>query len=130
MYKLFVHEDAEADLEQLWTDCPTAAADIQVFLEEAPGDQDLLDRLTQHGFGERDRDDINVSKWLEQWKKGNDLWRVKIWSLERQGLRYRIIYAFVPKKRHYYVLAVTPRDFNYDGNHEITQRILRALDGL
>lgn len=129
MYKLFVHQDAEGDLEQLWADDPTAAARIGVLLEECEGtedleaNQDLLDHLTIHNFGDAA---INVSKWLEHWNKGANLWRLKLWGLETRGMRYRIIYAFVPGKRHYHVLAIAPRDFNYESNHELTKRILRA----
>lgn len=130
MYRLFVHQDAEGDLEQLWASEPDVAARIVVLLEECEGSQDLLDRLTQHGFGAAGIDDINVSRWQERWQKGDNLWRVKVWDLEQQGLRYRIIYAFIPQKRHYHVLAVAPRSFNYDPRHPLYERILRAYEEL
>jgi len=51
--------------------------------------------------------------------------------LEGKGLRYRIVYAFVPGKQRYHVLAVTPRrDFNYEERDPIAQRILRAYQDL
>ena len=133
MYKLFVHQDAEGDLEQLWTSDPTAAARIGVILEECEGaegldaNQDLLDHLTTHNFNDAA---INVSKWLAHWNKGTNLWRLKLWSLESGSTRYRIIYAFVPGKRHYHVLAIAPRYFNYEASHELTKRILRAYEEL
>jgi len=130
VFRLFIHKDAEADLDALWHDKPEAAARIAVLLEECEGNQALLDRLTQHDFGPRGSADIQVSKWQEQWRKGNDLWRVKLWDLENKGLHYRIIYAFIPQKRHYHVLAVAPRSFNYDSGHPITQRILRTYQEL
>lgn len=92
--------------------------------------QDLLDRLTQHDFGAYGTAEVHVSKWQEQWRKGNDLWRLKVWDLEDKGLRYRVIYAFIPRKRHYHVLAFAPRSFNYDSSHPLTQRILGAYQAL
>lgn len=97
-------------------------------LEQLEGDPDLLDRLTQHDYGAHNSADFHVSKWQEQWRQGRDLWRLKVWDLEDQGLRYRIVYAFVPGMQHYHVLAIAPRDFDYDKNHPISQRILRAYE--
>ena len=130
MIALCVHDDAVADLEALWASEPRAAARIAVLLEELEGDMDLLDRLTQHGYGVRGYDDFNVSKWLKYWNTGRDLWRLKIWDLEEKGLKYRIIYAFVPRTHHYHVLAIAPRNFNYDTDHPISRRILRAYEEL
>jgi len=130
LFKLFVHDDAGGDLEQLWQNAPIAAARIAVLLEELEGNQDLLDRLTQHDFGAHQSADIHVSKWHEQWRKGKDLWRLKVWDLEDKSLRYRIVYAFVPGKKHYHVLAIAPRTFNYEPAHKLTKRILKAYEAL
>lgn len=130
LFRLFVHDDADGDLEALWKSEPDAAARIAVLLEELAGNQDLLDRLTQHNFGVHGHHDIHISKWQEQWRKGNDLWRFKVWDLEDKGLRYRIVYAFLPQKRHYHVLAIAPRSFNYDASHPLTKRILCAYQDL
>lgn len=130
MFRLFIHQDTEGDLETLWQSEPEVAARIAVLLEECEGNQDLLDRLTQHGFGAFGAANFHVSKWQEQWRKGNDLWRLKLWDLEDKGLRYRVVYAYVPQKQHYHVLAVAPRSFNYDSSHPLAQRILRAYQEL
>jgi len=130
VFRLFVHDDAETDLEDLWSNDHVAAARITVLLEECQGNQDLLDRLTQHKFGADRSADIDVSMWQEQQQKRRNLWRVKIWDLENKGLRYRIVYAFIPQKHTYHVLAVAPREFNYDESHPLTQRILRAYEEL
>lgn len=130
MYNLFVHNDAKEDLEQLWKSEPRAAARISAILEELDGNQDLLDRLTQHGFGTQRSNIFHVSRWLEHWNKGINLWRFKVWDLENIGLRYRIIYCFVPTKSHYYILAIAPRDFDYERTHPITQRVLRFIENL
>lgn len=130
MYRLFVHDDAKADLEQLWASEPAAAARIAVLLQELADDQDLLDRLTQHDYGSSQTAQFHVSRWQEHWRKGKDLWRLKVWDLEDKGLRYRVVYNFVPGKRQYHILAIAPRTFNYDARHPITQRLLRALADL
>lgn len=42
---------------------------------------------------------------------------MKVWDLEDKDLRYRVVYAFEPRRQHYHVLAVAPREFNYDASH-------------
>lgn len=130
MISLFVHDDANDDLEALWDTEPEAAARIVVLLEELKGDPDLLDRLTQNFYGVRGHSQFNVRKWEEHWNKGRDLWRLKIWDLEDKGLKYRIIYAFIPITKHHHILAIAPRDFDYETSHPISQRLLSAYEEL
>lgn len=130
MDSLRIHDDAAADLELLWEEAPVAAARIAVLLQELEGNQDLLDRLTQHDYGLHQSADIHISKWFEHWNKGRDIWRTKVWDLEDKGLMYRIIYAFMPSTHEYHVLAIAPRDFNYETDHPITKRILAAYESL
>ena len=130
MNALFIHDDAMADLEAIAKREADAAGKIMVLLEELEGDHDLLDRLTQHDFGAHRTSEFHVSKWQAQWHQGRDLWRLKLWDLEDKGLQFRIIYAFMPQKQHYHVLAIAPREFNYDSQHPLTQRILRAYKEL
>lgn len=130
MIRLFVHVDAETDLEKLWVVAPKAAARIGVLLAELEGNQDLLDRLTQHDFGNYRSADFHVSKWLDQWNKGKDLWRLKVWDLEDKGLKYRVVYAFLPRKSQYHVLGIVSREFDYDPRHELSRRIVAAYENL
>lgn len=130
MFHLSVHDDAESDLEKLWDEAPEAAARIGVLLQELEGNQDLLDRLTQHDFGNYRTAEFHVSKWLNQWNKGKDLWRLKVWDLEDKGLQYRVVYAFLPSGSQYHVLGVVSRDFDYDPNHELSRRIIAAYENL
>ena len=130
MLRLYIHADAEDDLERLWALEPEAAAKIGVLLEELEGDSDLLDRLTQQDFGAYGLEDFHVAKWQEQQKKGRNLWRVKIWDLEKMGIRYRIVYAFMARQQDYSVLGIVPREFNYDASHELTRRIIAAYENL
>ncbi|MBV2234497.1 MAG: hypothetical protein KUL75_03020 [Sterolibacterium sp.] len=130
MLRLFIHNDAEDDLERLWDSEPAAAAQVAVLLEELEGNPDLLDRLTQQDFGAYGLEDFHVSKWKEQQRKGRNLWRLKIWDLEDKGIRYRIVYAFMPRQQDYSVLGIVPREFDYDASHEITRRIVAAYENL
>jgi len=130
VFYLFIHVDAEDDLERLWEEEPNAAARIGALLEELEGNQDLLDRLTQHDFGNYRTADFHVSKWLDQWNKGRDLWRLKVWDLEDKGLQYRVVYAFMPGKSQYHVLGIVSREFDYDPHHELSRRIIAAYENL
>jgi hypothetical protein len=53
-----------------------------------------------------------------------------VWDLEDKGLRYRIVYAFEPKKHRYHILAIAPREFDYDESHPISRRILKTYQEL
>jgi len=128
--RLFIHNDAEDDLERLWDSEPVAAAQVAALLEELEGNTDLLDRLTQQDFGAYGLEDFHVSEWKEQQRKGRNLWRLKIWDLEDKGIRYRIVYAFMTRQQDYSVLGIVPRDFNYDASHELTRRIVAAYENL
>jgi hypothetical protein len=131
LFALFVHDNAKADLKRLLKSEPKAAGRILALLEQLEADPDLLDRLTQHDYGAYGRADFHVSKWQEQWRKGRDLWRLKVWDLEDKGLRYRIVYAFIPGRKRYHVLAIVPRrGFNYEERDPVTQRIIRDYQDL
>lgn len=130
MYHLFIHDDAEDDLEQLFDDDSETAARIVALLQELEGSQDLLDRLTKRHFGAYQTEDFHVDEWVDQQRRGRNIWRIKIWDLEDKGIRYRIVYAFVPNKHHYHVLAIAPRGFDYDAKDPISQRIITAYEDL
>jgi hypothetical protein len=114
----------------LWDKDPVTVGQILALLEQLEGDPDILDRLTQHDFGAYRTEDFHISKWYQLWNQGNDIWRLKLWDLEDKGLRYRVIYAFMPRQQNYHILAIAPREFNYDPEHPITKRILRAYQDL
>lgn len=128
-FSIFVHPDAESDLEGIFTDEPSTADRIVVLLDELEGSQNLLDRLSQAGYGSQSLG-FNVDCWKEQaYHKNRNLWRLKVWD-EYVLLGYRIIYAFIPLKNVYHVLGIVKRDFNYDAQHEISKRIFRAYEDL
>src|SRR5208283_3034191 len=126
LYSLVVHEDAELDLDDLWELDEEATADIVALREQAPSDQELLDNLTVKDFGRHRTEEIHVDQWVEQQRKGRNLWRLKIWDLQDRGIHYRVVYALDPRLSRYHVLGIVDRDFDYDENDERTKRILVA----
>jgi hypothetical protein len=132
VYHLAIHPDADADLEGLWETSPDAAARITAILEKIEASQELLDALTIEKYGEKPKDLFDVSSWLRYLKRGKHLWRFKVWDLEQQGLKYRVIYAYEPRGQRYTVLGVFERGlFDYDdSDNPLHQRVLRAYDSL
>jgi len=125
---IVLHRGARADLETLWDEDPDAAGAIYALLQEIKGNQALLDALTTHDFGAQGTKRFHVSEWTAQQRKGRNLWRLKVWELDEQGIRYRVVYAFDPRIRRHFVLGIVDRDFNYDESDPRTRRILEAYD--
>lgn len=75
---------------------------------------------------------FDISKWHQQWNRGKNLWRMKVRGLEVQSLRYRLIYAYIPGKQRYLLLAIAHRnDIDYDDpSNALHQRILHAYSQL
>jgi hypothetical protein len=130
VYTLTVHRHAEEDLTALRLGEPAVAATIIAVLQEIQHDQSLLDSLLDHDFGADGTETFHVNKWLEFWRKNFDIWRLKIWELERLRKRYRIIYAYEIPTRSFHVLGIVSRDFDYDPTDPRSQRILRAYKDL
>lgn len=133
LFRLRIHESAESDLDAIATVDADAAAFLLTFLEELEGDQDLLDRLTQHGYHVRASDDwaanFNVEVWAAQQQRGRNLWRLKSWELEAGD--YRVIYAFQALRRVYVVLGVFHRSgFNYECDSPLGRRIAEDYESL
>lgn len=134
MLKLSLHPDAQADIDELWKTVPEAAAKILVLIEQVRADPRLLDALTIHNFGDDRSEPFAISKVQSQWagtrsRPGKDLWRLKLWDLERQQLQYRVIYAYEIRRLRYHVLGVINRkSYDYEPEHPFTQRVLRAYD--
>jgi hypothetical protein len=57
------------------------------------------------------------------------VYRLRAWDLERQGLRYRLIYIYRWKDQSFNILAVVARaELDYDNpEHPIRQRILATI---
>ena len=129
MYKLAIHQSAGGDLEALAQLPETAQVAAKVFelARELRANPSLLVNLLDHGYR---TNEIDVSRFQAHWRRGKDLWRLKLWDLEDAGLRYRIIYAYDVRSYCFHLLAVAPREFDYDDQHPLTQRILRDYGDL
>ncbi len=107
---------------------PDAAGAILALLEQLKCDDDLIDRLTQTDYGKYRDQDFSVGPVWQEQKKGRNIWRLKIWDLEDQGLKYRVIYGYTGRPKKYHVYAVVHRDFDYAEEHPITKRVRDAFD--
>ena len=130
MATIVLHRGADADIDAIWDDEPQIAAAILALLQEAKGNQLVLDTFTSHDFGAYGTEPYHVSVWAAQQRRGRNLWRLKIWELEKHAIRYRVVYAFDPRIHRYYVLGVFNRDFDYDESDPRTQRVLAVYDRL
>jgi hypothetical protein len=128
--ELKIHKDAKVDLDLIWESDPDAAATIEALLQEAKTNRELLESFTCQDFGAFGVEPHHVTRWVEQQRKGRNLWRLKVWELEVQTPLYRVIYAFHPQKHIHYVLGVFDRNFNYDENDARTKRVLAIYDRL
>lgn len=129
-YSLSVHELAEEDLDTLYEVDEDGAAAIDVFLEEASSSQEILDRFTVQDFRSYSTDiDYDIKRWQKLWNKFA-LWRARLFNVPGAAANHRIIYAFHPVERRYYVLGIVPRDFNYDPDHPLSKRIIRTYGEL
>jgi len=107
-----------------------AAGKALALLQQAKHDPKIIESLLDHNFGDEHTAAYHVSKWLEFWNAGYNIWRLKIWMEPKGSLRYRIVYAYEPQTLQYHVLAIVHRDFDYKRDHEITSRILKAYNDL
>ena len=135
MYELIVGDEATQDVEDILVAEPVAGYRIIAMLEEISGSQEILERLSWDGYGGKphapeDDATLSVAKWIGPYRKGKNIWRLRDFELSKLGHEYRIIYAFIPSKDLYYVLAVVERAFNYDSTHPITQRVFATYDSL
>ena len=130
VYQLLIAVAAKQDLATIGVDAPDTEAEILGLLQELKGSQLLLDSLTVKDYGLTRDAKFHVDVWGKQQNKGRNLWRLKIWSLEEHGIRYRVVYALDPRNSRYYILAILHRDFDYDEKHPRVQQLLAAYDRL
>lgn len=130
MAHLIMHPDAESDLERLWRLDRCAAVRIISLLEEIEGDEDLLDQLSVDHFLREAPRQFDVVQWIELWKSGRNVFRLKAWDANIVQLPYRVLYAFIPQPDEYHILGVIHRDWDYQIDHPFSQRIIKAYDEL
>ena len=135
VYELIPHNDLLIDLKRILATDPQVVYRTRELIEELRSNQDLLDRLSQQNYGvwpnKPKRDAFfNVKMWAEAQKNGLNLWRLRDLSLVEKGLEYRLVYAFLPQKKQYFVLAIVEKDFDYDTDHPVSRRIFASYRSL
>ncbi len=130
LFSIAFHPDFESDLDDLWETDEDAAALVVAFFEEAKTNQSLLDNLTRNKFVSYGDWPYSVEVWASAQSRQLNLWRLKLLGLEGDAKKLRIIYAFHPREYRYYVLGIVPREFNYDPQHPISQRVVAAYRDL
>jgi hypothetical protein len=131
MYTLEVHPDAAQDIKELLQSDRRSTLKTVAFLQDLRGNQDLLDRLSQHDFHHHNIPEFHVSRFSSQWDRGLNLWRIKFWDEEGRILRQRVFYAYDPANDVYWVLGVFRRDDAlYRRDDPRTARLLAAYESL
>jgi len=122
-----VHNDAVEDLRTIKATDPVAAGRLVALIQQLKADPGLKDKLLDQGFGDDRKEPISVKKWHSVYVKveRQPVWRLKSWELERDGLKYRLIYLYYWRDQSYNILAIVPRgEINYDDpSHPIRKRI-------
>jgi len=129
-YSLALHKDAEDDLDRIYETDEDAAAEIEVFLEEAKNNQSTLDDLTRSGYVNYGEHPFNVKEWVAAKKEKLNLWRLRLLWLEGDAAKYRVIYAFDPLRWRYHILGIVNRNFNYELKNERSKKIIAAYEDL
>ncbi|MEO3879293.1 hypothetical protein [Rheinheimera fenheensis] len=127
-----LHINAKKDLDAWFAKKPAEAADIIALIQQMRSDHELQDKLLDQNSN---HEDINVRRWEEQFRKKNDLYRIKsINAYGHSSAKWRLIYAYFPPgvcgpDPEYYVMAIVDRDkFNYEADNEYTKRILHDIN--
>jgi hypothetical protein len=135
LYELIVGDDAALDLEKILVKHPDAGYRIAVVIQEIMGSQSLLEKLSWDRYGGKphlpEGDAVmSISKWQALYRKGFNIWRLRDFELSHLGYEYRMVYAYIPSKDLYFVLAIVERAFDYEQSHPVTQRVINAYKRL
>lgn len=121
---IVLFEDAaQVDLDELWEVDEDSAALVFAIVEEFQDDPELGSTLVQHGYRDITDPAYDVSRFVELWHEGLNLYRLKFWDEEGGSVPYRIIYAHHPQNDTIHILGIIPRNINYDTNHPKIRRI-------
>lgn len=126
--------NAKKDLNEIKENDPAAVAMILATYSQMKLDPNLQDLLLERY---RSEDGINISRWISQYKRGNDLYRLKWVDFNDSATcKYRVIYAYKPisiynSEAEYRILAIVHRDkFDYTDENEYTKRIIEDYRNL
>ena len=124
--KLTILDEALEDLN----DIALRSADDKYFilsiLEDIENDPRAAARLLDEGAWPIGSDLVDVMPFRFFFRKGYDVWRMKIYELGEDLLPYRLIYAYDYRLREIYILAVMHRRVDYQNDPKFTARIRAA----
>jgi mRNA-degrading endonuclease RelE of RelBE toxin-antitoxin system len=133
MAVVYLEESACNDLDELWERDEDAAAFIEIALDEIQHDPRLYERLHEIGYRNVPNPSFEVD-WFSTLQNDRttrlNLYRLKFWDPEGALSSYRVIYAYHNRNDSFHVLAVVPRNFNYDRNHPIVKRVCADYERL
>ncbi|MFC0677493.1 hypothetical protein ACFFGH_06470 [Lysobacter korlensis] len=127
----------EIDLPRIKAKDPVAAAAIAAALSEFEANPKGCDFLLQQMYGEKANRRPHHrfgARWLDKWfihgRPKRAIWRFKVWKLESQGKKYRVVYGYFAAagQRRIIVLGVFERSWNYANGHPYTVRVLADFD--
>lgn len=124
----YLDKDAQSDLEDLRRCNAKDFNLIVVLLREIKQDKTLLSKLTDDGLWDAPSASFDVTQFQHFFKKGYDIWRLKIVTINHRSIPYRIIYAYDRVKFDFHVLAIMPRSVNYESDSSFTQRLRDAYN--
>lgn len=115
-----IHNDAVADLKAIQVSDPDAFGKLFALLEQLKTEPSWIARLLDSGHGSDRFGPIAVMKWHDAHRIARlPLWRLKFWDLEKNGLKYRVIYIYNWPDLSFNVMAVVHRDsFDYDNPND------------
>jgi len=137
-FELKVAIAAGRDLEAIRQSDPDAHDRITAVLDELRADQQLLQNLLEDRYGQRPGERYTATfgvQFIGKFARDTprrEVWRFKIWDLENHGVRYRIVYMFLPRRRPetrlFIILAIAPRAWNYEYADPLYDRITADYD--
>lgn len=130
MASLEFTQDADDEMERLYTVDPDAVDLIDVLVEQLVETPGLLDSLCAEKRHVAHRPSFQVKRFQELWRKKYTIYILKIWPEDGPALGYRVLYAHHPQKNAYYVLAIMDRDINYEADPHLIQRLCDAYENL
>lgn len=127
LYTLTLDDDFKSDFKRLPIEVQRKVATV---LDEFKADPHVCQRFLKTGFMQLTELRVNTSKWYSQRDEGRKLYRFKVYELEQDGHRYRVLYGFIPKTLHFVFLGVCHRsELDYDDeNNQIHRRITATYD--
>jgi hypothetical protein len=115
-----VHNDATNDLKSIKNINKDLFSRILMLIQQLKNDEKLIKILLDHKSGKEEK--ISVQELVRVKRQENlIIRRLKFNELEKDGIKYRIIYYFDWKLNDYYIMAIINRnDLDYDNPNDTT----------